>query len=227
MKIAVILSGCGYLDGAEIRESVLSLLYLDIAGAEVGIFAPDIMQHHTINHLSGDEQNTRRNILQEAARIARGDVQPLDTLDPDAFDGLVIPGGFGVAKNLSNFAFNAEHLTIDATTRTIIHAFHSASKPIGAICIAPVIVAAALKEKRITLTIGTDEGCAAAIDSFGNQHQACPVDKAVIDTHHKIASCPAYMMDDASVKEVAKGIEQVIHSVVSMAKHNIQQRAAS
>lgn len=227
MKIAVILSGCGYLDGAEIRESVLSLLYLDIAGADVSIFAPNTTQYHTINHLNGEECTEPRNILQEAARIARGDVQPLDTLNPNEFDGLILPGGFGVAKNLSNFALNGENITIDSTADTIINAFHNASKPIGAICIAPVIIAASLKNKAITLTIGTDEGCAQAITNFGNRHQICPVDQAVTDTQHQIASCPAYMMDDAPVKDVAKGIEQVIQSVITMAKQNIQQRAAS
>lgn len=225
MKVAVILSGCGYLDGAEIRESVLSLLYLDMHGADVSIFAPDKIQHHVIDHYSAEASGAPRHVLQESARIARGEVTPLSALDVDMFDALVIPGGFGVAKNLSDFAFEGNAMTLDADIKSIIQYFHKAGKPIGAICIAPVIVAAALSDMNITITIGDDIDTASAIMSFGNIHQDCATDNIVVDEKHKIITCSAYMRDDAHLRDVAKGIEKLILTLTDMVKNSNQQAA--
>ncbi len=216
MNIALILSGCGYLDGAEIRESVLTLLALDRHGAKVSMFAPDAAQHHVVNHLSGEATSASRNVLEEAARIARGDIAPLETLQEGDYDALVIPGGFGVAKNLSDFAMSGAAMTVDPTFSAIIQAFYQAKKPIGAICIAPVIVAAALKGEGLTLTIGDDAGCAQIITGFGHQHQHCNTDAAIIDEPHRVASCSAYMRDDAGIADVAAGIDRVIDAVITM-----------
>lgn len=217
-KIAVILSGCGYIDGAEVRESVLSLLYLDEQGAEVSIFAPNMNQHHVVNHLNGEEQPGTRNILEESARIARGKIQPLSELKEADFDGLVVPGGFGVAKNLSDLAFKGADATVLPEFATAIRAFFDAKKPIGAICITPAVLAAVLKNEGVNVTIGDDEGTAGAISAFGNTHTNCATNASATDSKNSIFSCSAYMRDDASISDVAKGIAQVVHNVVSAAK---------
>jgi enhancing lycopene biosynthesis protein 2 len=217
-NIAVILSGCGYLDGAEIRESVLSLLYLDEAGANVSIFAPDNQQYHVVNHQQGDAQHTQRSVIEEAARIARGKIAPLRAINPDDFDGLVIPGGFGVAKNFSDIAFKGAEAQADPAIAAVVRAFYNTQKPIGAICISPVLIAAILRNEGIELTIGEDKFFAGLIEGFGNRHYPCNTREAIIDTHHHIASCSAYMRDDASLADVAVGIRQVIEYVVSLAQ---------
>ena len=214
-NIAVILSGCGYLDGAEIRESVLSLLYLDQAGAKVQCYAPDIEQMHVVNHLKGEPTEETRNVLVEAARIARGNIKDLNQLNEVEFDGVVIPGGFGVAKNLSDLAVKGTDATVNADFKKTIHAFLKAGKPVGAICIAPAVLAAAVKDEyNTTLTIGDDADTAAAITAFGSTHQNCETANFIYDKTHKIASCSAYMRED-SLANVAKGIEQVINKVIA------------
>lgn len=216
--IAVILSGCGYLDGAEIRESVLSLLYLDEMGAEVSIFAPDNQQYHVMNHQQGSAVVAERSMIEEAARIARGKIMPLHAINPDQYDGLVIPGGFGVAKNFSDIAFKGAEAQADPAIAAVVQACYDAGKPIGAICISPVLVAAILRNKGIRLTIGEDKFFASLIEGFGNIHQLSLTHEAVINTQHAIASCSAYMRDDAPLAEVAIGIKHVIHYVVTSAK---------
>ncbi len=219
MKAAVVLSGCGYLDGAEIRESVLALLALDQHGAEVSIFAPDIAQMHVVDHVKQAPIEASRNVLQEAARIARSNLSLLSALDMKSFDLLVIPGGFGVAKNLSDFALKgAEGKVLPEFQRVIEDAFNQ-KKTIAAICIAPAVLAMALKNKGITVTIGEDAGVAAAIASTGNMHQECASESCVIDDKNSIVTCSAYMRDD-KLSSIAKGIDACIHAAVTMAKNN-------
>lgn len=223
-KAAVILSGCGFADGAEIRESVLALWALDKRGVEVSIFAPDMLQTEVRDCHSGELLPETRNVLKEAARIARGQIASLDQLAPEAFDLLVIPGGFGVAKNLSNFAAQGANASVEPSFAQAIQHFYAAGKPIAAICIAPAVLAVALKDKGITLTIGEDDGCAAAIVATGNKHQPSPSEKAVVDKTHRIATCSAYMRDD-SLAAIAEGIEECIEAVVSMAKQAAKHAA--
>lgn len=216
-KIAVILSGCGYLDGAEIRESVLTLLYLDKAGATVQMFAPNKQQHHVVDHLSQDEEeDAPRNVLHESARIARGNIDDLSLLDMEQYDGLIMPGGFGVAKNLSTFAFEGTAATIDGNVKKAITDTVRLKKPLGAICIAPVIVAASLSpHAHPTLTIGDDEQTATAIEGWGCTHKQASTAEMVYDPTLKIATCSAYMRDDASLADVATGIEKVVQQVLA------------
>lgn len=221
---AVILSGCGFADGAEIRESVLALLALDKRDVKVSIFAPDIPQAEVRDCLSGTTLPESRNVLRESARIARGHIAALSTCEPDAFDLLVIPGGFGVAKNLSDFASNGANATIEPQFARVVQGFHQQKKPIAAICIAPAVVAVALKQAGVTLTIGEDAGCAAAIEATGNRHQPSPSHQAVVDTANRIASCSAYMREDA-LAPIAEGIEQCIGAVVDMARQASKQAA--
>lgn len=218
-KVAVILSGCGYLDGAEIRESVLSLLYLDQHGAQVDIFAPDTEQAGVMDHLHQREADETRNVLVESARIARGQVRDLSELTPDAYDALVLPGGFGVAKNLSNFAQKGAECEVHPVFAQIVRGFFEQGKPIGAICIAPAVLAVCLRGKALRLTIGEDEGVAAAIEACGHTHERASAREAVIDDANKIATCSAYMREDP-LSEIAQGIENVIQAVIRMVKEN-------
>lgn len=217
-KVAVILSGCGYLDGAEIRESVLTLLYLDALDCEVTCFAPNIAQMHVVNHQTGEEvPGESRNILEESARISRGKMKELGELKADAFDALVIPGGFGVAKNLSDLAVNGTQAKVLPEFNHAIREFVQHKKPVGAICISPAVLAAALTpDYSPTLTIGEDEATASVIEHFGGIHQNCSSDEIVVDEELKIVTCSAYMREDR-LSAIAKGIEKLIQKVLSLA----------
>lgn len=224
-KVAVVLSGCGHLDGAEIRESVLSLLYLDRQGVEVQVFAPDQMQHGVVNHLTGAAVDEKRNMLVEAARIARGKVRPLAQARAQDFDALVMPGGFGAAKNLSDFAFKGVQAAVLPELKNLIYDFYAQKKPIAAICIAPVLLAAALGAGVAPIvTIGDDAGVASAIASLGGKHQDCATIDCVVDEQNLLVTCPAYMRDDR-LSDIAQGIERAMHEVVRMAKARAKRAA--
>ncbi len=212
--IAVVVSGCGHLDGAEIRETVLSLLYLDAAGARVSLFAPDIPQADVKNHHTAADSNGARNALEESARIARGDIQPLTAADASAIDALVIPGGFGVAKTLSNFAQKGAACEVYEPFAALVQACYRQRKPIVAICIAPAIVMAALKGIATpTLTIGADAGVAGIITSLGGVHTVCGATACVTDVEHRLITTPAYMTN-APLREIAQGIEAAITALM-------------
>ncbi len=215
-NIAVILAGSGYLDGAEIRESVLTLLALDTEKVNYEIFAPNKDQHHVVDHLTGEEVSEKRNVLTEAARIARGKVTDLDELDPSNFDALIIPGGFGAAKNLSDFAFKGSTGSINDKVGSIIENFHMQEKAIGAICIAPALVALTLGEKTPVLTIGNDAGTAAELEKLGAKHENSSAGNCVVDSKNKIVSTPAYMYDDASLDEILRGITKLVKNVINL-----------
>ncbi|MCD6034586.1 MAG: isoprenoid biosynthesis protein [Rickettsiales bacterium] len=218
VKVAVVLAGCGHLDGAEIRESVITLLALDRAGAEVSIFAPDVNQMHVVNHLTGKEMpGESRNVLEEAARIARGKISPLAKASAKDFDALVLPGGYGAAKNLSNVATKGKNATVLPELKTLITDFLHQKKPIGAICISPAILTAAVKGNLVpTVTLGEDAD--GLIAGLGGKHRNCPTDEAVLDEEHGIVSCSAYMRGDATISDVAAGIEKVVATVVAIAE---------
>lgn len=215
-KVAVILSGCGYLDGAEIRESVLTLLHLDTLGAEVEIFAPNKEQHHVIDHLNSNEASEKRNLFHEAARIARGEISPLEKLEVPSFDCLVIPGGFGVAKNLCTFAFKGSAAKVDDQVEKIIKEFYQTQKPIGALCIAPALVSLCLGYKGINVTIGTDKETASEIEKTGAKHSDCQVQDCVVDKENKIVTTPAYMFDSAKISDISEGISKCIKNTLAL-----------
>ncbi len=210
-SVGVVLAGCGFLDGAEIHESVLSLYFLDRAGFDIHCFAPDKPQHHVINHLTGEPMAETRNVLVEAARIARGKVKPLSQAQMSHIDALVIPGGYGAAKNLSDLAFRGAQAEVDGDLVRLIGEAVTAHKPIVAICISPAVVAAALHKlgRGATLTIGHDEGTAQAIEQLGSQHKTCAVTHAVVDEANRIISTPAYMLGPGP-KDVGAGIEEAV-----------------
>ncbi|UYL10073.1 isoprenoid biosynthesis glyoxalase ElbB [Bdellovibrio sp. SKB1291214] len=215
-KIAVVLSGCGYLDGSEITESVSLFIALNQAGAEVSCFAPDI-DLNEVDHITKSPTGTTRNVLKESARIARSEVRSLAELHAKDFDGLAFPGGFGAAKNLSNWAEKGAACEVNAEVKRVILEFFEASKPIGACCIAPVLLAKVLGKKKVTLTIGDDAATAAEIQKTGAQHEECPVDDYITDRETKVVTTPAYMYGNAKPNEVFAGIFGLAHELVEWA----------
>lgn len=218
-NVAVVLSGCGFLDGAEVREAVLSLLHLDAAGAQVRCLAPDIDQHHVVDHRRGEPASGEcRNVLTESARIARGKIENIASVAAQEFDAVVLPGGFGVAKNLCDFAMRGAEAEVHPDVSRLLREAHDQGKPIGAVCIAPALVAAVFgRELQPMLTIGEDPDTAAALETMGATHKFAPVDQAVVDEANKIATCPAYMYGDAGVHPVSEGIRKMVDAVLAMA----------
>jgi len=215
-KVGVVLSGCGVYDGAEINESVLTLLYLDKSGAEVIIMAPNVDQMHVINHLKGEETGETRNVLVESARIARGNIVDMAGVKASDFDALMFPGGFGAAKNLTTFAVDGPDCDINPEVKRLVKETVEAGKPLGAICIAPVLIAKAFAGGLETeITIGTDADVAGAIESLGAKHTDCPVKEAVVDKKNKIVTSPAYMLGQ-NISEVAEGIEKTVKELLAM-----------
>lgn len=214
-NIAIILSGCGVYDGSEIHEAVLTLLAIEQAGAKYRCFAPNINQHHVINHVSGEVmQDEQRNVLVESARIARGDVEDLSEFYIDEFDALIVPGGFGAAKNLSDFAINGEDISINEQVLSVCQAFAKANKPAGYMCIAPVMIPLIYGEGAQG-TIGQDIAIAASLTNIGLAHKACAVDDIVVDEARQLVSTPAYMLA-TSLVEAASGINKLVAKVLKM-----------
>ncbi|MFB9886005.1 isoprenoid biosynthesis glyoxalase ElbB [Balneatrix alpica] len=216
MKVAVILSGCGVFDGAEIHESVLTLLALEQAGCQYQCLAPDRPQAQVINHLTGEAMTESRNVLVEAARIARGQIQSLANARAEDYDAVILPGGFGAAKNLCDFAFKGSDCEVLPEVLDFCQAIAAQAKPLGFICIAPAMIPRIFGPGS-RLTIGTDADTAAAIEQMGGQHQSCPVSEFVVDEQHKVVSTPAYMLAN-SISEAASGINRLVQEVVRLAR---------
>jgi len=217
-RIGVILSGCGFKDGAEIHESVITLLALDRAGAKVTIMAPNKSQMDTINHKSDQKTGEVRNVMTESARIARGNIVDMAEVKAKDLDGVILPGGYGAAKNLTDFAVKGPDCTIHPEVDRLLNEMFKAKKPIGVECIAPAVLARALKGKdiKVKLTIGNDEGTAKALEAMGAKHVICEVGEIVVDTAHKVVSTPAYMLGPG-IKDVAVGIEKLVKKVLELA----------
>lgn len=213
-QVGVVLSGCGVYDGAEIHEAVLTLLALDRAGAQAICFAPDRQQLHVINHLSGDEMPEKRNILLESARIARGKIQPLSQADANLLDALIVPGGFGAAKNLSSFAKEGADCSVDKDLAELVQKMHKMRKPIGFMCIAPVMLPKILSQP-LRLTIGNDPDLGEVIDAMGGEPVICPVEDIVVDIDNKVVTTPAYMLAQ-SIGEAARGIDKLVLRVLDL-----------
>ncbi|CAM4149992.1 MULTISPECIES: isoprenoid biosynthesis glyoxalase ElbB [Lelliottia] len=215
-KVGVVLSGCGVYDGAEIHESVLTLLALAKQGAEAVCFAPDKNQLDVINHLTGEPMSETRNVLIEAARIARGNIQPLSLANADELDALIVPGGFGAAKNLSNFASQGSECRVDDGLKNLAQMMHAAGKPLGFMCIAPAMLPK-IFDFPLRLTIGTDIDTAELIEEMGGEHVPCPVEDIVVDEDNKIVTTPAYMLAQ-NIAEAAIGIEKLVERVLVLSR---------
>ena len=217
-KVAVILSGSGVYDGAEIHESVITLLRLDQRGAQVQCFAPNIAQLHVINHLTGEEMPETRNVLVESARIARGNIKDIREADVEDFDALIVPGGFGAAKNLSNFAVEGANCTVQPEVLALAEAFAEAGKPVGLMCISPAL-AAKIYGPGVTCTIGNDADTATAMNKMGATHEDCAVSDIIEDKARKLVTTPAYMLAQ-TISEAASGINKLVDRVLELTHEN-------
>lgn len=218
-KVAVCLSGCGVFDGSEIHEAVLTLLALDQAGAEAVCCAPDTPQAKVVNHATQQPVGERRSVLAESARIARGRIKPITQVHARDIDALIFPGGFGAALNLCTFAVDGPECTVDADVEALAADMVTSKKPIGAICIAPAMLAKILGSRKVAakVTIGTDKGTADAVRKMGAVHCDCPVREAVVDEQHRIVTTPAYMLGTGPA-EVFEGIRKCVAEVLKLCK---------
>jgi len=210
-KFAVVLAGCGVYDGAEIHEATLAMLAIKEAGSDYQCFAPDINQFHVINHLTGEVMPETRNVLVEAARIARGNIQPLSAFDADDYDVLFFPGGFGAAKNLSTVAFDGPDASVLPEVEAAVKAMVASKKPIGAMCISPVFIAKILVD--VNVTIGTDEGTIAAIEAIGATHVQTEHGDVVCDHEKKVFTTPCYMLE-AGISDIWDGAHNIVEAIM-------------
>jgi enhancing lycopene biosynthesis protein 2 len=213
--VGVVLSGCGFLDGAEIHEATLTLLALDRRGAKAVALAPNVDQFHVVNHATKKPVEGRRNVLEEAARIARGDVGDLAKAKAEELDALILPGGYGAAKNLCTWAQEGTAMKVNGDLERLIRALHAAKKPMGFICIAPVIAARVLGQGvRLTVGAGADDA-ARGITAFGATHVPHAVDEIEVDQAFKVVSTPAYMLGP-SIAPVWQGIDRLVGAVLEL-----------
>ncbi len=212
-KIAVILSGCGHQDGSEIHEATLTLWAIHKNGADFVCFAPDMEQRDVVDHRTGQPLPETRNMLVESARIARGNIRPLAEFVEDEFDGLIIPGGFGVAKNLCDFAEKGADMTVLSGVERAVMAMYRERKPIGALCIAPVILAKLLPE--VVLTTGQTGGAATNIEDMGARHECVQAGQISVDRKNRVVSTPCYMLD-SRIDEIAQGIDCLVGTLLGL-----------
>lgn len=211
-RVAVILSGCGVYDGAEIHEAVLSMFAIEQNGASWHCFAPNIEQHHVVNHLNGEVTAETRNVLSESARIARGNIQDIGELKVSEYDALLVPGGFGVAKNLSSFAFDGKECSVNSSVLDVCKAFAREGKPAGYMCIAPALLPKVYGEG-VKLTIGKDVETASTLESMGAKHVNCDVTDILVDEERKLITTPAYMLAE-SISEASAGINKLVKALL-------------
>ncbi len=212
-SFAVVLSGCGVYDGAEIHESVMTMLAIDQLHCTYTLFAPNVEQMHVVNHLNGQESGEKRNVLVESARIARGKIKPLNEYKPAEFDALIFPGGFGVAKNLCTFAVDGPDCKVNTDVEKAVRDTHKAGKPIGALCIAPAMISKILGN--VEVTIGQDKGTAEAIKSMGSTHKNTKHGEVAIDMQNKIVTTPCYMLD-STIKQIHEGAYNLVKAIIEM-----------
>jgi len=222
--VAVVLAGSGVYDGSEIHEASATLVSLSRSKASYQVYAPDIPQMHVINHTTGEEMPEMRNVLLESARIARGKIQPLDKLNVQDYDAVVFPGGFGAAKNLSNFAVKQTEMTVDEDVSKVINDFHSAGKPIGLCCIAPVLAAKCVSGCEVTVGMDTEQdgrfpyaGVSGAINAMGGKHVCKEVNEICVDEKNKIVTTPAFMCE-TDLHEIHDGVASMVTAVLKLIK---------
>lgn len=216
-RVGVVLSGCGFLDGAEIQEAVCTLLSLDRRGAQLVAMAPDVAQMHVVDHVkSAPVEGQGRRVLEEAARIVRGRIREMSQVSANDLDALILPGGYGVAKNLCSFATEGRNMRVVPAVERLARDVRAAGKPSGYICIAPVVAARLFGAEKVKVTIGDDRDTAAAIESWGARHVDCKVDEIAVDERLKIVSTPAYMLGPW-IAPVATGIDKLVSAVLEMA----------
>lgn len=212
-KFAIVIAGSGVFDGAEIHEAVMTMLAVKKAGADYQMFAPDAMQHHVINHLTGEEMPEKRNVLVESARIARGNIKPLAEYDAKQYDALIFPGGFGVAKNLCTFAFDGPDCKVNPDVEKAVLTTHTLKKPIGALCIAPALISRLLGD--VEVTIGEDAETAESIAKMGSKHIKTTHGEVVFDKKNNVFTTPCYMLD-ASIADIELGARNIVNAMLEV-----------
>lgn len=213
-KAAIILSGCGVFDGSEITEAVATIFGVCQAGAKPVFFAPNIEQAHTINHLSGEIESENRNVLKESARIARGEISDLKDFDANDVDAAIFVGGFGAAKNLSDFAFKGANASLNADVKRAVLKMFELKKPLGFVCISPASVGAvALGKFGATLTIGSDLQTAELLEKTGAKHKICDAKNFVKDPDFEVYSTPAYMLAQSPL-DVLEGVGKMAREML-------------
>jgi enhancing lycopene biosynthesis protein 2 len=218
-KVALILSGCGVKDGSECQESASLMIHLNRLNIEYDVFAPSAAQYHVYNHQADDvAKGEFRDMMAESARLARGPVKPVDELKHDGYSGLLMPGGFGVMKNLSDYGLKGKDGGVRDDVSSAIMSFHKAGKPIGASCIAPILLAATLRDA-VTITLGEEQGETQDLArSFGTTVVKCAVDRAVVDDGTMVVTTPAYMYADAGPAQIYEGIGVMVEAVDRLMK---------
>jgi enhancing lycopene biosynthesis protein 2 len=214
-KFAVILAGCGNRDGAEIHEAVMTLYAIAKTGSSYEVFAPDVNQYHVINHFTGKPTDETRNVLVESARIARGNIHPLSQFNAQNFDILMFAGGFGVAKNLCTYALNGADCTVNQEVEKAVTSMHSAGKPIGALCISPVILAKVLNG--VSITMGQDQSAIKNVKAMGAVHHSTDAREIIIDQENKVVTSPCYMLD-SNIVDVAEGAMNTVNALIELAR---------
>ena len=214
-KIGVLLSGCGVKDGSEIHEAVLTLLSISRLGITPVCMAPNIEQAVVVNHISFSEMPEKQNVLVEAARIARGDIQDIEAIFVRELDAIILPGGFGAIQNISDFAFKGPDFSVIPSVEKLLRAFYEEKKPIGAICIAPVILAKVFAKEKAVVTVGNDIVVASAIRTLGSVHQNCTVDEICIDEKNRLVTTPAYMLGE-TIADIYTGIGRLVDRISLM-----------
>lgn len=212
-KFAIVLAGCGVYDGAEIHEATLTMLAISRQNAEYQCFAPDIDQAHVVNHLTGNEMNEKRNVLVESARIARGNILSLADFNSSDYDAIIFPGGFGVAKNLCSFAFDGSDCSVNSDVQKAVNEMFRAGKPIGALCISPVLISRIIGGAEVT--IGNDPSTASAVETMGGKHIEANHGEVVVDKTNRIVTTPCYMLD-ANISQIAEGADNIVRTILGM-----------
>ena len=212
-KFAVVLSGCGVYDGSEIHEATLTMYFISKHGGEYDVFAPDVPQHHVINHLTGETMQQTRNVLVESARIARGKITRLIEFEASKYDAVIFPGGFGAAKNLSTWELDGPGEYILPEVESCITSMVDAGKPIGSLCISPVIIAKILNGAK--LTIGDDRETIKGLEKLGAKHTITSHGEIVTDEKYRLVTSPCYMLD-ATIAQVGEGAENVVKKLMEM-----------
>jgi len=213
--VGVLLSGCGVQDGSEIHEAVLALLALDREGVQAICLAPNRNQPDVIDHIKGTAVSESRNMMVESARISRGKIRDVGDVNADDLDAVLLPGGFGAAKNLSTFASRGAECEVDPDVRRLLEAMHAAGKPIAALCIAPVVLAAVLGKHSPELTIGTDAEVAAAMEGMGAKHRRVGPTEVVVDRENRLVTTPCYM-SATRISEVADGARIAVRELMKL-----------
>ena len=207
-KTAIILSGCGQVDGSETHETILTILALEQHNLDWEGLAPSGLQTEVYDHYTNTKENiSPSSMITEAARLVRGNITIINAVNASDYAAVIIPGGAGVIKNLSNYSTAGINFTIHPELLAFMATIVRLQIPAGFICIAPILIPK-LYGNKPKLTIGSNVELAAKIVQIGGEHCDCLANDIVIDHAQKIVSTPANM--------VAKNIVEVYHGIYKL-----------